>query len=158
MNRVARMILGGAALFAAHGAARADETIRWLHVEVNPTQVGIWQDAARAFEAGHPGVKVEPQYLENEAYKSKLTTMLQSRDKPAMFYSWAGGVLQAQVEAGVVEDLTPRLPASFRDSITPTALSAFTVNGKVYGVPQALTEVGFLFNKALFAKAGVDPD
>ena len=48
-------------------------------------------------EAKNPGVKIEPQYLENEAYKAKLTTLLQSRDKPAMYYSWAGGVLRTQV-------------------------------------------------------------
>jgi raffinose/stachyose/melibiose transport system substrate-binding protein len=47
------------ALFAA-GLAQAAETVEWLHVEVNPGQVAIWNEAARAFEASHPGVKVEP--------------------------------------------------------------------------------------------------
>ena len=141
----------------ASAAARADEAIKWLHVEVNPQQIAIWQDAARAFEAKTPGVKVEPQYLENEAYKSKLTTLLQSRDKPSMFYSWAGGVLHTQAEAGVLTDLTAALKA-YTDTLAPTAVAAFTVDGKLYGVPQALTEVGFFYNKALFAKAGIDAD
>ena len=153
MHFVARTALGAAALMSV-SAARAD-TIKWLHVEVNPAQVAIWTDAARAFEASHPGVKVEPQYIENEAFKAKLTTLLQSPDKPSMFYSWAGGVLKAQVDAGVVEDLTDRVKG-YADTLNPTALSAFTVNGHIYGIPQAITDVGFFYNKALFAKAGVD--
>jgi raffinose/stachyose/melibiose transport system substrate-binding protein len=153
MKSVKLVIVGAVALAAS--AVNAADTIKWLHVEVNPTQVAIWNEAARAFEAKHPGVKVEPQYLENEAYKAKLTTLLQSRDKPAMFYSWAGGVLKAQVEAGVIEDLTDRTKG-YIETLTPSAVAAFTLDGKVYGVPQAITEVGFFYNKELFAKAGVD--
>ncbi len=74
-----------------------------------------------------------------------------------MFYSWAGGVLRTQAEAGVLTDLTGPL-ASYVGTLTPTAVAAFTVDGHLYGVPQALTEVGFFYNKALFAKAGIDAD
>ena len=155
MNSMRMVLLAAASFILAPAADAADTTIKWLHVEVNPTQVAIWNEAARAFEAKHPGVKVEPQYLENEAYKAKLTTLLQSRDKPAMFYSWAGGVLKAQVEAGVIEDLTDRTKG-YIETLTPSAVAAFTLDGKVYGVPQAITEVGFFYNKELFAKAGVD--
>ena len=153
MRSLKLFIIGAIGLAAS--AVNAADTIKWLHVEVNPTQVAIWNEAARAFEAKHPGVKVEPQYLENEAYKAKLTTLLQSRDKPAMFYSWAGGVLKAQVEAGVIEDLTDRTKG-YIETLTPSAVAAFTLDGKVYGVPQAITEVGFFYNKELFAKAGLD--
>ena len=153
MRSLTLFIIGAIGLAAS--AVNAADTIKWLHVEVNPTQVAIWNEAARAFEAKHPGVKVEPQYLENEAYKAKLTTLLQSRDKPAMFYSWAGGVLKAQVEAGVIEDLTDRTKG-YIETLTPSAVAAFTLDGKVYGVPQAITEVGFFYNKELFAKAGLD--
>jgi len=155
MNRLSRMALGAGALTLVATGAWAEETIKWLHVEVSPVQVAAWTEVARAFEATHPGVKVQPQYLENEAYKSKLTTLLQSPDKPAMFYSWAGGVLQAQVKAGVIEDLTDRLKG-YSDTLNPSVLAAFTVDNRIYGVPFALTEVGFFYNKALFAKAGVD--
>ena len=155
MNSMRMVLLAAASFILAPAADAADTTIKWLHVEVNPTQVAIWNEAARAFEAKHPGVKVEPQYLENEAYKAKLTTLLQSRDKPAMFYSWAGGVLKAQVEAGVIEDLTDRTKG-YIETLTPSAVAAFTLDGKVYGVPQAITEVGFFYNKELFAKAGLD--
>jgi raffinose/stachyose/melibiose transport system substrate-binding protein len=152
---IARSLAAALTLIVSEQASAADAVLKWLHVEVNPSQVKLWEDAARGFEASHPGVRIEPQYLENEAYKSKLTTLLQSRDKPAMFYSWAGGVLKAQVEAGVIEDLTEPT-RGYADTIAPSAVSAFTVNGRLYGVPQALTEVGFFYNKDLFRKAGID--
>ena len=154
-RRLTRMAFQASVITLFAAGAHAADTIKWLHVEVNPAQIAIWNEAARAFEASHPGVKVQPQYIENEAYKAKLTTLLQSPDKPAMFYSWGGGVLRAQVKAGVIEDLTDALKG-YADTIKPAALAAFTVDGHVYGVPQALTEVGFFYNKALFAKAGID--
>ncbi len=45
----------------------------------------------------------------------------------------------------------------YSDSLTPAALAAFTSNGRVYGLPTALSQVGFLCNKELMAKAKVDP-
>jgi raffinose/stachyose/melibiose transport system substrate-binding protein len=72
-----------------------------------------------------------------------------------MFYSWAGGVLRAQIEAGVLEDLTEQT-RGYADTLTPSALAAFTANGRIWGLPYALNKVGIFYNKALFAKAGVD--
>ena len=41
-------------------------------------------------------------------------------------------------------------------SATDAALAAFTQNGRVYGLPIALSQVGFLYNKDLMAKGNVD--
>ena len=45
----------------------------------------------------------------------------------------------------------------YSDSLTPAALAAFTDNGRIYGLPIALSQVGFLCNKELMAKAKIDP-
>ena len=150
------LVLALVASVAFIGSAAAQTTVRWLHIETNPAQVKIWEEVARAFEAQHPGVKVEMQFLENEAYKAKLPTILQSKDRPHIIYSWAGGVLKAQIEAGVLDDITDQV-AGYRGSITPAALAAFSKEGRVYGLPTALSQVGFLYNKELMAKAKVDP-
>lgn len=136
--------------------ALADVTVRMLHVEQNPQVTGFWNDIARRYEAAHPGVKVDVQYLENEAYKKKLTTLLQSSDRPNIIYSWAGGVLRDQVKAGVIEDLTPVMDAPWKARFVPAAVQAYTVNDKIYGVPMHTAQVGFFYNKDLFAKTGVD--
>ena len=155
MGLLKRLLVAATGLTLAVGTAAADTTVKWLHIEVNPAQVKIWDEVARAYEAAHPGVKVEMQFLENEAYKAKLPTILQSKDRPHVIYSWAGGVLKAQIEAGVLEDITDQVKG-YSDTITPAALAAFTQNGHVYGLPIALSQVGFLYNKELLAKANVD--
>ncbi len=155
MDHMFRTMVVAAALALSTGLAAAQATIRWLHIEANPAQVKIWEEVARDFEAKNPGVKVEMQYLENEAYKAKAPTLLQSRDRPHIIYSWAGGVLKAQVEAGVLEDITVQV-AGFKDTLSPSAVDAFTVGGKIYGLPHTVSQVGFMANKELLAKAGVD--
>src|ERR1700730_13118704 len=142
-------------LLAAGAAAAETTTIKWLHLEVNPNQVKIWEDVARDFEAKNPGVRIETQFLENEAYKAKLPSMLQSKDRPHIIYSWAGGVLKSQVETGVLEDITAPL-ADYKDNLAPAAVNAFTVDGKIYGIPFAQSQTGFFYNKELMAKAGLD--
>ena len=152
-----RMAATALALFAsAWTAAAADVTVRVLHVEQNPQASGFWNDIARRYMAEHPGVKVELQYLENEAYKRKLTTLLQSPDRPNIIYSWGGGVLREQVKAGVIEDLSSAMTADWRQRFIPAAIQAYTLNGKVYGVPMLVSQVGFFYNRNLFARAGVD--
>jgi len=150
-----RVALAATLLLLAAGAASAQTTIKWLHLEVNPNQVKIWEDVARDFEAKNPGVRVETQFLENEAYKAKLPSMLQSKDRPQIIYSWAGGVLKSQIEAGVLEDIGAQL-GDIKNNLSPAAVEAFTSDGKIYGIPYAQSQVGFFYNKELMAKAGVD--
>jgi raffinose/stachyose/melibiose transport system substrate-binding protein len=155
MARFRCLLVGAAALALSGSAALAQTTVKWLHIEANPVVVKIWEEVARDFEAKTPGVKVEMQYLENEAYKAKAPTLLQSRDRPHIIYSWAGGVLKSQVEAGVLEDIAPAMQ-SYKDNLSQSAVDAFTINGKIYGVPYGVSQVGFMANKDLLAKAGVD--
>jgi raffinose/stachyose/melibiose transport system substrate-binding protein len=155
MGYLTRLALGAAGLLLAVGTATAQTTVKWLHIEQNPTQVKIWEEVARKFEAQRPGTKVEMQFLENEAYKAKLPTILQSKDKPHILYSWAGGVLKAQIEAGVLDEITAAV-GSYKDRLSTGAVAAFTIDGKLYGLPHNVSQVGFLYNKELFAKAGVD--
>lgn len=151
-----RVLLATAAVtLPARIAFAADTVVKWLHIEANPAQVKIWEEVARDFEAKNPGVKIEMSFLENEAYKAKAPTLLQSKERPHIIYSWAGGVLRSQVEAGVLEDITA-LVGDYKDHLSPAAVNAFTIDGKLYGLPYTVSQVGFMYNKELFAKAGVD--
>ena len=134
--------------------AFADTHVTVLHVSENPAQRGLWEQIAKDYNASHKGVNVEMKYLENEAFKAKLPTMLQSDARPDLFYSWAGGVMQAQEQAGFLQDITAQ-SAGVEQNLSPTAVDAFKVGGKVVGVPFEVGEVAFFYNKKLFAKAGV---
>lgn len=147
---VAASALGGV------GARAADVTVRLLHIDQSPAVQAFYNDVARRFEATRPGVKVEIQSLENESFKKKVTTLLQSPDRPNILYSWGGGMLREQVKAGVLEDLTAPMNAQWRERFLPAAVQAYEVDGRLYGVPLRMSLVGFFYNKELFAKAGID--
>jgi raffinose/stachyose/melibiose transport system substrate-binding protein len=135
--------------------ALAETNVTILHVnEVAPAKV-LWDKIAADYNASHPGVKVQFKYLENEAFKAKLPTMLQSADsRPELFYSWAGGVMEAQAKAGFLADITKGV-ADVESTMSQTAVDSFKVDGKVVGVPFEMGEVVFYYNKKLFEKAGV---
>lgn len=155
MTLLARFAATTAMVGLTIGASVAQTTVKWLHIEQNPAQVKIWEEVAREFEARNPGTRVEMQYLENEAFKAKLPTLLQSRDKPHIIYSWAGGVLEAQVQAGVLEDITAAA-TPHKANLSAGAVEAFTLDGRIYGLPHTVSQVGFMYNKDLFARANVD--
>ena len=144
----------GLALALSVSPGLADVTVRLLHV--NTTGDPFWKQIAEDYNATHKGVKVVVDYMENEAYKAKLPTLLQSDDRPDIIYSWAGGVMKAQVEAGYIQDISAAKP-DFDKVIYPAPLNAYVVNGKLYGVSVQLSDVLLIYNKAMFAKAGVDP-
>lgn len=148
-----------AAAFAALVAmpATADETIKWLHLTTNPAELAMMEDQASRYEADHPGVNIELQFLENESYKAKLPTLLQSNDKPSMIYSWGGGVLDEQWKAGVLRDIDSVVPEDVRKNIGTAGVSAFTRDGKLVGLATQVSEVVIWYNKDLFAQAGLDP-
>ena len=149
------LALASVAIALGAGVAWADTTVTVLHVSENPAQKAFWEKIAKDYNAEHKGVKVEFKYLENEAFKAKLPTMLQSNDsRPDLFYSWSGGVMQAQDKAGFLKDITADV-GPVEATMAPTAVDAFKVDGKVVGVPFEVGEVAFYYNKKLFEKAGV---
>ena len=157
MGRVLGCTAALALMLGAQGAY-AQTTVKWLHIEQNPEVVAYWEERAREFEETNPGVTIQMDYLENQAFKAKLTTMLQSEDRPDIFYSWGGGVFHAQAEAGVLRDITGLMDDEWKDTITPAAVEAFSYQDTMYGVPMLTSQVVFWYNKDLMDQAGVDPD
>ncbi len=139
-------------------SASAETTIKILHLQKVPKVLEIWQQAAQEYEKAHPGVKVQFDYLENEAFKAKLPTLLQSKDRPSLFHSWGGGVMIEQINAGVVQDITGEIAeGGFKDTFYPAGVQNFTYQGKTYGLPNDIAPIVFWYNKDLCAKASFDP-
>jgi raffinose/stachyose/melibiose transport system substrate-binding protein len=137
------------------GKSASGGTIRWWHIANTDPMMAKWAEIARQFEAAHAGVKFEITPLENEAFKTKLTTNVQAGDPPDIFHTWGGGVLFQQAEAGMVKDLTADVGA-WKNTLIPTALDAYTTDGKTYASAVDTGMVGFWYNKELFGKAGVN--
>lgn len=143
---------------ATEAPAGEPVTITWWHITTKDPGLSDWQKMADDYMAAHPNVTIEITVLENEAFKTKLTTVMQSGDPPDIFQSWGGGTFNQQVEAGLLKDITADLEADpeWRDSFAPGALGVYSYQGKNYGVPWDMGMVGFWYNKDLFEQAGID--
>jgi raffinose/stachyose/melibiose transport system substrate-binding protein len=135
----------------------AKTVVKILHIYPVPKVLEIWQSAALEYEKANPAVKIEFDYLENEEFKAKLPTLLQSNDRPSLFHSWGGGVMREQIQAGVCQDVTNAIDVDFKDSFYPAGVHAFIVEGKLYGLPDSVGPIVFWYNKVLCEKAEVDP-
>jgi raffinose/stachyose/melibiose transport system substrate-binding protein len=134
-------------------------TITWWHISTAPEHKDLWQKLADEYTAAHPNVTIEITVLENEAFKAKMTTVMQSGEPPDIFQSWGGGVMNEYAEAGMLKDITPDLDADggkWRDTFAPGALGVYAYKGKNYGVPWDMGMIGWWYNKDLFAQAGID--
>ncbi|MGE8104510.1 ABC transporter substrate-binding protein [Allorhizobium sp. NPDC080224] len=149
------------ALTASMSAASAQTVVKWLHLETVPENLKLWEDIAADYEAQHPDVDIQLQFLENEAFKAKLPTLLQSDAAPDFFYSWGGGVLRQQAETGALMDLSEAINAdggAWAKNYKPAALDGLTYDGKTWAVPYRMGTIAFFYNKALFEKAGLQAD
>ena len=139
--------------------AMADKvTITWWHITTAEAQKAVFQKMADDYMAAHPNVNIEITVLENEAFKTKLTTVMQSGEPPDIFQSWGGGVMNQYADAGLMKDITADLDAdggAWRNTFSPGALGVYGYNGKNYGVPWDMGMVGFWYNKDLFSQAGI---
>jgi raffinose/stachyose/melibiose transport system substrate-binding protein len=132
----------------------APATIEWWHIQNTLPMLPVWDELAKAYMTQHPNIKINITPIENEAFKTRLTTVTQSGDAPDLFQTWGGGVLRQQVDAGLVKDITGDI-ASWKDTLVATAMEPYEIDGKTYAVPYDIGMVGFWYNKALFTKAGV---
>ncbi len=137
---------------------QAQTVVKHLHITTIPAEVELMNQIAAEFMAANPDIKVELPFLENEAFKAKLTTLLQSADAPDVFHSWGGGVFYEQAKAGFLRPVDDVLSQEAKDNQGQAGVSAFTApDGRIYGVARDVSEVVLWYNKALFEQAGVDP-
>lgn len=162
--RVLALIVMVATVLAGCGPKATEEvssgpvTIRWWHITTAENQKAVWQKLADEYMAAHPNVTIEITVLENEAFKTKLTTVMQSGDPPDLFQSWGGGTMNEYAEAGLLKDITADLDANggeWRNTFGAGALGVYSYKDKYYGIPWDMGVVGVWYNKALFQQAGI---
>ncbi len=155
MKRIALAAMLGLAVAMP---VQAQTVVKFLHIASIPEEVALMNEIVAEFEAANPDIKVELPFLENEAFKAKLTTLLQSADAPDVFHSWGGGVFYEQAAAGVLRPVEDVLTQEAKDNIGSAGVAAFTApDGHMYGLARDVGEVVLWYNKALFEQAGVDP-
>ncbi|RKD27512.1 raffinose/stachyose/melibiose transport system substrate-binding protein [Caminicella sporogenes DSM 14501] len=110
------------------------------------------EEAARAYEAEHPNVKINIQTVGGgDDYGAALRAKFQSGQEPDIFN--VGGPQDVKDWMSKLEDLSDQ---PWVKLALPGILSGATVDGKIYALPFNIEGYGLVYNKAIFKDAGID--
>jgi raffinose/stachyose/melibiose transport system substrate-binding protein len=157
--RSMRRLIGVAAAVCAFATAglqaQAPVKISFWHIGTAATDKAYYQGVVDAYQKLHPNVSIEVTVLENEAFKSKVSTLMQSGNPPDVFISWGGGVMAEYAKAGLLKDITAKVKGTaWGNSMAPGVWQVYQYNGKQYGAPNDMGAITFWYNKDLLAKVG----
>ena len=109
-----------------------------------------------AFQAANPNIKVDMTYVNSDDALEKLTVALQGDKAPDLTYQYGTNLPQLATSPKVV-DLTERVAAAdYNWNDFPAGeRDVFTIDGKVIGVPALVDNLAVVYNKDLFAAAGL---
>ncbi len=117
----------------------------------------LYLDVVEQYNAANDGVTVNLQFMEDESFKQKLPTLLQSDAAPDLFFSWSGGVFYEQAEQGFLRPIPDATIEDWKGDLSAGGLAALSYKGKFYGAPESSQNVAIWYNKDLAAQVGVDP-
>lgn len=156
----AGLITGSIPVMAEEEGAAEPTTITYLSRYVNPELIraGYYLDKLEEFKEANPDILVEDISIgdDSEAFKAKINAGVASGDLPDLFIANNGFPLSEWVDNGLVADLTDLVNSEDWTGPTGNMLEAFTFDGKVYGVPNALNTGQVFVNTKLLKENGIE--
>jgi multiple sugar transport system substrate-binding protein len=110
------------------------------------------------YDTQHPGTKVTSLFVNNDNSLQKVLTAVRGGSLPDIAYlygSWAPNVAQIPQVVNLTKTVS-RLGVNWPDFWVGERDVA-TVNGKVIGIPALVDNLAVVYNKTLFAQAGLRP-
>lgn len=147
----ASLLLGGA--LCAAPALGEDITLKMWTLDNAGYKEFIAETAAK-FKETHPGVTIQHQTFPGDPYKTGLQVALVGSDGPDIFFNWSGDDAKRLAQDGLALDITPYStePGGFATFLGEGWLSAFEVDGALYGVPADAVSKYVFYNTDYFAK------
>lgn len=144
---VSILIFAGSGAFAQQNA----NLTLWVLNDIAPYFKGL----AEEFRKSNPNVTITVRDYPNEAYKTAVQVGVASNQPPDIFYNDPGEASFKFVRDGQVLDLTAAAKSAGWDKTLKGTLSAYTLDGKIWGLPYTQQSKYFYYNKEIFAKEGV---
>ncbi len=110
------------------------------------------------YEKANPGVKVNWLYVNNDNTLQKVLTAVRGGSTPDIAYlygSWAPNVAKIPQVVNLTKVVAK--PSVNWNDFWVGERDVATVNGKVIGVPALVDNLAVVYNKTLFAQAGLEP-
>lgn len=119
-----------------------------------------WLDDVAEFNKTYPNVTVKSKDAFPCEDPAKFTAMLQGGSQTDTFYTYMTD-LQQVLDAGQAADITAyvndKTIPNLKD-IDPAVLGVLKDGGKLYGLPTSNYQMGLIYNRKIFADAGLDPN
>ncbi|MBQ9211397.1 MAG: extracellular solute-binding protein [Clostridia bacterium] len=157
MKKLVALMLAAIMLLGIASAVAEDVTLNlWTIAVESDSSYQTFIDAIAAFEAAHPGVKVNHEPTQNEQYKIKIkAAMSAGTDLPDVFFTWGMGFLGEFVAADRVLNLDEYYPA-YQEELPVNMTANASYDGKLFGVPYTMSEVVLFANMEILASVGYD--
>lgn len=139
----------------AGGGGGTTEVTVWHYWD--GTNADTFDAMAEEYNDSHPDVKIEPSQVPNPDFLTKLRTSAASHTLPDIAIGDLVWVPQIE-QIGSLADLNSLLPSDVVADINPALTSFGTIDGKQVSVPVSANNLGYMYNKTLFKKAGLDPE
>ncbi len=159
MKKLVALVLAAAMLLSLTSVfAEAEEKVitLWSIATESDANRPAYEAAIAAVEAAHPGLKIEMEATENNAYKTKIkTAMSDPTTLPDIFFTWAGAFCGDFAAQGNVYCLNDAYKA-FADQLPEVMMqnASYGENKDHYAVPLTMNIVAMFANMDLLAKAG----
>lgn len=142
---------------ASIAGAQGKVTLRFFHRWPMEPRFSFFNQVVAEFEKQNPNIKIEMDSVVNDAYKEKIRVLISSNDVPDVFISWSDSFAYNLVKSGRVKSLNDMLAKdkAFASSFIQSQVKPFTFDGVTYGMPLTIDGKVFVYNKDLFAKAGI---
>ncbi|WP_029367648.1 ABC transporter substrate-binding protein [Mycobacterium sp. UM_WWY] len=122
------------------------------------TEGEVFKGLIAQYNKEHPDVRVKELYSSNDLVLQKVLTAVRGGSAPDvayMFGSWSPNIAKIQSVVNMSEVVSS--PDWNWDDFYPAERQAATVGDKIVGVPALVDNLAIVYNKKLFAEAGVAP-
>jgi multiple sugar transport system substrate-binding protein len=166
MKRVSLFVIGIALLLTGcggGGSGGSSSPSKGGHVNIT-----IWHGYTQAeataikvltneFNEAHPNITVTPQFYGNSDYAlQKVLAAIAGGKPPDISYLYGSWAANIATDPSTV-NLTPYIHQFGWNDFWPAERHVATVNGKVIGIPALVDNLALVYNKRLFAQAGLAP-
>src|SRR5215471_21677375 len=162
-NRIGRVLLfaslGALALAFATNVSAAEKVevtfANWATAE-GTTKPAVDQVIAD-FEKAHPDIQIKSEAISFSEIARQLALRVKAGNPPDVA-QLAGNDTFVVAATGKLEPLTSYIGADLKAKLKPDALAGLQYQGQLIALPWTLAPAGFWYNKAVMAKAGLDPE
>lgn len=131
--RAASLVAGlawGAIALAAQ-AAPVNLSV-YMQADMANPQYKYWPATLEAFSKKYPNIKLDFEYVSDEAFHQKFQAMAASGDIPDLFTCYAGSRSSYILDRGMVKDLRPYLTADIKKNYNQAIWQPQGPNGEIY--------------------------